>query len=160
MQDLGSYRTPPDWSTGAPRPVLLLWFCLGAPLLANRWLPGSAWRVGLLRCFGARIGPGCRMKPGLRVKFPWRLVVGRHCWLGEAAWIDNLAEVTIGDQVCLSQDCYLCTGNHDFRSPDFGLRLGPIRIDDGAWIAARAVLGPGSSIGAGAVIALGSVVNG
>jgi len=38
-----------------------------------RWLPGSAWRVPLLRAFGARIGSGCRIKPGLRVKFPWRL---------------------------------------------------------------------------------------
>jgi putative colanic acid biosynthesis acetyltransferase WcaF len=160
IQDLGAYRTPPDWSPGAPLHLQLLWFSLGAPLLANRWLPGSGWRVGLLRCFGARIGAGCRIKPGVRVKFPWRLVVGDHCWLGEAAWIDNLAVVTIGDRVCLSQGCFLCTGNHDFRSPGFELRLGPICIEADAWVAARAVLAPGTTIGRGAVVALGAVVHG
>ena len=144
-QRLDCYRTPPDWCPGAPLPVQILWFCLGAPLLASRWLlvlPGES------RCAsGARIGAGCRIKPGLRVKFPWRLLVGDHCWLAEDAWIDNLAPVQIGDRVCLSQGAYLCTGNHDFRSPGFELRLGPIKIDSDAWIAARSVLSPGSQIG-------------
>lgn len=160
IQNLAAYRTPPDWNPGAPRAVLALWFCLGSPLLAARWLPGSAWRVLLLRWFGARIGPNCRIKPGLRVKFPWRLCVGAACWLAEDAWIDNLAPVTLGNRVCLSQATYLCTGNHDFRSPDFQLRLGEIFVGDDAWIAARAVLAPGTRIGAGAVVALGAVVHG
>ena len=160
FQQLDLYRTPPDWHPGASLPQEILWFCLGAPLLAARWLPGSAWRVALLRLSGARIGVGCRIKPGLRVKFPWRLVVGNHCWLAEDAWIDNLAEVQLGDRVCLSQGAYLCTGNHDFRSPGFQLRLGPITIDADAWIAARAVLAPGSRIGTAAVVALGAVVSG
>jgi putative colanic acid biosynthesis acetyltransferase WcaF len=116
--------------------------------------------VALLRVFGARIGSGCRLKPGLRVKFPWRLQVGQACWLAEDAWLDNLAPITIGDRVCLSQGAYLCTGNHDFRSPGFDLRLGPITIAADAWIAARAVLAPGTQIGSGAVVALGAVVNG
>ena len=160
LQNLAAYRTPPGWSTGASFVVQTLWFCLGSPLLAARWLPGSAWRVQLLRAFGARIGNGCRLKPGLRVKFPWRLVVGHHCWLAEEAWIDNLAPVSLGDRVCLSQGAYLCTGNHDFRSPGFDLRLGPITIGSDAWIAARAVIAPGTQIGAGTVVALGAVVSG
>ena len=160
MQQLDRYRTPPDWHPGAPLMIQILWFCIGAPLLAARWLPGSAWRVGLLRSFGGRIGRDCRLKPGLRVKFPWRLQVGQACWLAEDAWIDNLAPVILGDRVCLSQGTYLCTGNHDFRSPAFDLRLGPITIASDSWIAARAVLAPGTRVGSGAVIALGAVVNG
>jgi putative colanic acid biosynthesis acetyltransferase WcaF len=160
IQQLDCYRTPPTWSPGASLAVRSLWFCLGSPLLTARWLPGSAWRVWLLRAFGAQIGSGCRLKPGLRVKFPWRLVVGHHCWLAEDAWIDNLALVTLGDRVCLSQGAYLCTGNHDFRSPGFDLRLGPISIGSDTWIAARAVLAPDCVIGAGAVVALGAVVSG
>ena len=160
QQHLDRYRTPSDWHPGAPLPVQSLWFCIGSPLLALRWLPGSAWRVLLLRAFGAKVGSGCRIKPGLRVKFPWRLKVGRSCWLAEDAWIDNLALVQIGDRVCLSQGTYLCTGNHDFRSTEFELRLGPITIGSDAWIAARAVLAPGCRIGPGAVVALGAVVSG
>ena len=160
IQNLSLYRTPADWHPGAPLFVQILWFCLGSPLLAANWLPGSAWRVLLLRAFGARLGSSCRIKPGLRVKFPWRLRVGRACWLAEGAWLDNLATITLGDRVCISQGAYLCTGNHDFRTQGFNLLLGPISIGSDAWIAARSVVAPGSQIGPGAVVALGSVVSG
>ena len=160
MQLLECYKKPPGWSEGVPRLVWGLWFVLCSPLLSAHWLPGCAWRVVMLRFFGAQIGCCCRIKPGLRVKFPWRLKVGDHCWLAQDAWIDNLAPVTLGDRVCISQGAYLCTGNHDFRSPGFDLRLGPITIGSEAWIAARAVLAPGTVIGPGAVVALGAVVSG
>ena len=159
-QRLDRYRTPPGWHPGAPKVFHALWFCIGAPLLRASWLPGSFWRVLLLRSFGARIGGLCRIKPGLRVKFPWRLNVGEACWLGEDAWLDNLAPICIGDRVCVSQGVYLCTGNHDFNSPDFDLRLGPITIGSDAWIAAYAVVAPGTDVGSGAVVGLGAVVSG
>ena len=160
VQLLDRYRTPSGWHPGTPFLLQCIWFCLGLPLLSARWLPGSAWRVLLLRVFGARIGVGCRIKPGLRVKFPWRLQVGQACWLAEDAWLDNLAPITLGDRVCISQGAYLCTGNHDFRSPGFDLCLGPITICSDVWIAAHAVLAPGTDVGSGAVVALGAVVSG
>jgi putative colanic acid biosynthesis acetyltransferase WcaF len=86
--------------------------------------------------------------------------VGDHCWLGEGLWIDNLAPVRLGQRVCVSQEAYLCTGNHDYRSPGFDLRAEPIHIDDDAWIAARAVLAPGTRVGRGAVVALAAVASG
>ena len=86
--------------------------------------------------------------------------MGEACWLAEDAWLDNLAPITLGDRVCISQGTYLCTGNHDFRSPGFELRLGPITIGSDAWIAACAVLAPGTNVGPGAVVALGAVVSG
>ena len=160
IQRLDRYRLPADYSPGAPLACQLLWFCLGSPLLAARWLPGSAWRRWLLIGFGARLGRGCRLKPGLRVKFPWRLWAGAHCWLGEDVWIDNLAPVRLGDRVCLSQGAYLCTGNHDFRSPGFDLRPGAIELGDDVWVAAAAVLAPGTCLGPGTIAGLGAVVSG
>lgn len=159
LQDLAHYRLPPDWHPGAPRWRQALWLLLGQPLLGSS-LPGTPWRKALLRLFGARLGEGGRLKPGLRVKFPWRLEVGHHFWLGEDVWIDNLAPVRLGDRVCLSQGVYLCTGNHDFRTPTFQLRVQPITIDHDAWIAARAVLAPGTCVGGGAVVTLAAVVKG
>jgi putative colanic acid biosynthesis acetyltransferase WcaF len=160
LQNLPAYRTPFDWHPGASLPIQTFWFCLGSPLLSARWLPGSSWRVLLLRLFGARIGNNCRIKPGLRVKFPWRLSVGHSCWLAEDAWLDNLATISIGDRVCISQGAYLCTGNHNFRSPSFDLRLGTIQIASDVWIAARVVIAPGTCIGPGAVVCLGAVASG
>lgn len=159
IQRLDIYRTPPSWHTGASLRRRVLWRLFGLPLLASH-LPGTAWRQQLLRVFGARIGAGGRLKPQLHITFPWRLVIGDHCWLGEQLWIDNLAPVTLGDNVCLSQGAFLCTGNHDFRTPGFDLRLGPITVESEAWIAARAVLAPGTRVCTGAVVALGAVASG
>ena len=95
-------------------------------------IPGSAHRCFLLRAFGAKIGRGVNIKPRVKVKFPWRLIVGNHSWIGEAVWIDNLAEVEIGANCCVSQGAYLCTGSHDWNSRKFTLITKPIRVEDGA----------------------------
>ncbi|MGH7900059.1 MAG: DapH/DapD/GlmU-related protein [Candidatus Binatia bacterium] len=73
-------------------------------------------------------------------------------------WIDNLARVSIGTNCCVSQDAYLCTGNHDRSRSDFRLLTEEIVIEDRVWIGARAVIGPGVRIGEGARIGLGRVV--
>ena len=137
-----------------------LWFCAGLPILRCASLPGSGWRVALLRLFGAQIGSGARIKPGFRVKYPWRLTVGDDCWLGEDAWIDNLADVVAGDSVCISQGAYLCTGNHDWSDPAFGLITKEIHLGNSSWVGARATIGPGATLGEGSVAAAGSVVTG
>ncbi|MBL8210488.1 MAG: colanic acid biosynthesis acetyltransferase WcaF [Bryobacterales bacterium] len=139
--------------------VQCAWFFVGLPLLRSAWIPSSSFRRWLLRLFGADIAQGVVIKPGVRVKFPWKLTAGRNCWIGEDAWIDNLAHVTLGRDVCLSQGVYLCTGNHDWSDPAFGLRIESIQIDDGAWVAARASLAPGVRIGTHAVVGLGAVVS-
>ncbi|MBF2074591.1 MAG: colanic acid biosynthesis acetyltransferase WcaF [Synechococcales cyanobacterium C42_A2020_086] len=149
--------TPGSYSPGASYGQQLLWYFIGLPLLESHWLPVSAVKVWLLRVFGATVGKGVRIKPGVRVKFPWRLTVGDFVWIGEAVWIDNLAPVTLGDHVCLSQGVYLCTGNHDWSQPTFDLKLGGIEIQTGSWIAAQARIGPGVTVGTGAVLTLGSV---
>jgi putative colanic acid biosynthesis acetyltransferase WcaF len=139
--------------------VRLAWFSIGSPLLRCALIPSSAFRRSLLRAFGAEIGTGTVMQQPFSVKYPWNLRVGAHSWFGEHCWIDNLAPVTIGSNVCISQAAYFCTGNHDWSDPVFALRTRPIKIGDGAWIGARASLAPGVVIGEGAVVALGSVVS-
>ncbi len=135
------------------------WFFLGLPLLRSRLIPSSALRVSLLRLFGAAVGEGVVIKPGVHIKYPWHLHVGDHCWLGEECWIDNLTTVRLGTSVCVSQGVYLCTGNHDWKDPAFGLMVAPIVLGDGAWAGARSVLMPGVTLGTGAVAAAGSVVS-
>ena len=144
---------------GRSRSVQAAWFFLGNPVLRCSVIPSSGLRVWLLKRFGARIGAGAVIKPGVRVKYPWKLSIGTDCWIGEDCWIDNLAPVSIGSDVCLSQGVYLCTGNHDWSDPAFGLIVKPITIGDGAWIAAKAVVAPGVEIGECAIAAMGSVVN-
>jgi putative colanic acid biosynthesis acetyltransferase WcaF len=86
------------------------------------------------------------------------LTVGNNVWLGEDCWIDNLAPVSIGNSACLSQGCYICTGNHDWSDPTFGLIVKPIEIGVSAWVGAHALIAPGVVLEAGAVAAAGSIV--
>ena len=137
-----------------------LWFFAGQRLVGSAWIPSSAMRVTLLRWFGARIGQGVVIKPSVEVKYPWHLVIGDHCWVGERVWIDNLTTVRMENNVCVSQGVYLCTGNHDWSDPGFGLLIAPIQLGEGSWAGAQCTLLPGAVLGRGAVAAAGAVVSG
>jgi putative colanic acid biosynthesis acetyltransferase WcaF len=157
MIDLSAY-TVGAYHPGRGIVIRGLWFFFGLPLVRATWNPWSAVRAALLRVFGAKIGRGVVLRPGMRVKNPWLLQVGDYCWIGEDAWIDNLAPVILGNHVVISQGAYLCTGTHDCSSPGFDLRTRSIHLHDGAWVAAKAVLLPGVVLGECAVASAGSVV--
>jgi putative colanic acid biosynthesis acetyltransferase WcaF len=142
---------------GRPRLVEALWIACRVFAFAS-CNPFNGMRVAALRLFGARVGRRVVVKPGLKVKFPWRLEIGDECWIGEDCWIDNLAAVTIGRNSCISQGAYLCTGNHDWTKQSFDLLARPIRIGDGVWVAAKAIVAPGVTVGDGAIVTLGTVV--
>jgi putative colanic acid biosynthesis acetyltransferase WcaF len=155
--DLARYDN--SWySPGRSLFVRALWFFFGLPILRSTLIPSSALRRGLLRLFGASIGKNAVLKPGVVVKYPWLLSVGDSSWIGECVWIDNVAQVDIASDVCISQGAYLCTGNHDWSDPAFGLVLGPIAIRRGAWLGARVIVCPAVIIGERAVVCAGSVV--
>jgi putative colanic acid biosynthesis acetyltransferase WcaF len=157
MVDL-SHPDNSDYDKGRSLPLRILWHFAGFALVRSYCVPISAIKVAVLRLFGAQIGKGVYIKPGLKVKFPWYLSVGDHCWLGEDLWIDNLATVTIGSHVCVSQGAYLCTGNHDWKTPNMKLFRKPIALEEGCWIGAKAVLCPGVTIGREAIVTVGAVV--
>jgi putative colanic acid biosynthesis acetyltransferase WcaF len=136
------------------------WMFVGQPLFRSVWFQSSKLRAQLLCLFGARIGQRVVIRQGVTVKYPWHLVVGDDCWIGEQVWIDNLATVRLGNDVCLSQGVYLCTGNHDWSDPAFGLFVSGIEIQDGAWAGAKSILMPGARLGEAAICAAGSVVSG
>lgn len=127
-------------------------------ILLNPVVTSYSLKRLVLRAFGAEVGAGVVIKPAVHIKHPWRLKIGDDCWIGERAWIDNLEQVTLGDDVCLSQGAYLCTGNHIWTDPRMPLVPQPITIQDGAWVAAFARVGPGVTIGARSVVAMGAVI--
>lgn len=157
VPDLSRYAAP-EFDRGRSRIVEGLWMLIQA-LFVSSWLPGSAHRRLLLRLFGAKIGARVVIKPGVRVKFPWRLRIGDNSWIGECAWIDNLAPVAIDHDCCISQGAYLCTGSHDWSAAGFDLMTRPITLEAGAWVGARATVGPGVTLGRGAVLGLGSTAS-
>ena len=154
--NLAAY-TPGNFDRGASALREVLW------ILASFWLfrlcpfKFYALKRAALRFFGARVGHGTVIKPSVRITFPWKLTLGDHVWLGDECWLFNLAPIVIEDHVCISQRAFLCTGNHDYKSPKFDLITKPIRIQTGAWIGANAFVGPGVTVGAHSVLSAGSV---
>jgi putative colanic acid biosynthesis acetyltransferase WcaF len=143
---------------GRGRLVRALWYLVSLLFFESGCAPVSGPKRLLLRLFGAKIGQGVVIKPQVWIKYPWRLVVGNHCWIGQGVWIDNLADVRLGDHVCISQQVYICTGSHDYRRRTFDLIVRPVEVQSGAWLGARALVLGGVTVGANAVVAAGSVV--
>ncbi|MER6980083.1 putative colanic acid biosynthesis acetyltransferase [Streptomyces carpinensis] len=138
--------------------VQAAWFAVLRLVFVRWWFP-ARWRPALLRAFGARIGQRVLIRHGVRVHWPWRLEVGDDVWIGEGAWLLNLEPITIGSDVCVSQEALLCTGSHQRRSSTFEFDNAPIRVEPGAWVAARAVVLRGVTVGRGAVVGAASVAH-
>jgi len=155
--NLGMYDNS-DFDRGAPRWKRGLWVLVRWVFFQNPCPWGSAFRSALLRAFGAKIGKGVCLGSNVYISFPWRLAVGDHVWIGDDVGILSLAQVTIESNVCVARRSFLCTGSHDFRREDFKLKVAPILIRTGSWIAIGSLIMPGVTIGGGAVVSAGSVV--
>jgi putative colanic acid biosynthesis acetyltransferase WcaF len=155
-RDLAAF-TGAGYDIGRGRSVQALWMFLSGAIVMRWWCPAKL-RVAILRAFGATIGDGVLIRHRVRVHWPWKLHIGDHSWIGEGAWLLNLAPISIGDNVCVSQEAFLCTGSHDRRSPTFEFDNGPIVVENGAWIAARATILRGVTIGARATVGATTLV--
>lgn len=116
-------------------------------------------KVFLLRLFGAKIGENVVIKPKVNIKYPWKLSVGNHCWIGESVWIDNLAQVSIENHVCISQGAFLICGNHNYKISSFDLMVAPIVLKEGSWVGAKSIVGPGVTLHGHSILSLGSVAS-
>ena len=156
--DLSHYDN--SWyDTGGSSIKRILWYFTNVLFFKNYLNPSSGLKVWLLRLFGAKIGNGVVMKPGVNVKYPWLLYIGDHTWIGENVWIDNLAMVRIGSNVCISQGAMLLCGNHNYKKTTFDLMIGEITLENGSWIGARSVVCPRVTTHSHAVLGVSSVAN-
>lgn len=123
-------------------------------LVAFGLTPGPLYGVRslILRVFGAKVGRHVRVARSAAIQFPWNLEIGDWSSIGDAARIYNLGPVTIGRKATVSQGAHLCAGTHDPADPAMRLRKPPIHIGDQAWVCADAFVGPGVTLGEGAVL--------
>lgn len=136
----------------ANRAYRALWQVAWGGLAAWTPPPLFAWRTALLRLFGAQIHPTARVYGKTRVWYPPNLVMDAHALLGPGVNCYNQAPISVGAKAIVSQGAHLCAGTHDINDPNFQLIAKPIAIGAQAWVAAEAFVGPGVSIGEGAVL--------
>lgn len=127
-----------------------------------RWSPRGlhSFRVALLRLFGATIPANgqVRIYPTARVIYPWKLTCAARVMIGPRVNLYNLAPITLGYGVQLSQSVHLCAGTHDYLRWAMPLLAQPIHIEANVWLGAEVFVGPGVTIGELAVIGARSVV--
>jgi len=136
--------------------VQAAWFASSNLLFRRWWFPARV-RPHLLRMFGAQVGNCVLIRHDVRIHWPWKLQLGDSVWIGEGAWLLNLAPIVIGDNVCISQESVICTGGHDPRDEAFSFANSEILIESGAWLGLRSMVKPGSHIGRDACIAAGMI---
>ena len=136
----------------------ILWYYCNLIFFKTGWFPFYGLKNFLLKLFGATVGKGVLIKPFVNIKYPWFLVIGNNVWIGEEVWIDNLALVTIGNNVCISQGALLLTGSHDYKSETFDLIVNPITLENSVWICAKAIVCSGVVCHTNSMITAGSII--
>lgn len=116
------------------------------------------WRQFLLRSFGAEIGKGSRVAPSCFIWAPWNLKMGIYACLADGVDCYTQAEIVMGDYSTISQRAFLCTASHSIRTLQRPLFARPIRIEAHSWVCAEAFVGPGVTVGEGAVVGARSVM--
>ena len=105
-----------------------------------------------MRLFGAKVASTANIYATATVFMPWNLVMKDHACLASGVDCYNAVPIEIGVNATVSQRSFLCTASHDISSSRHEQTERPIVIADRAWVAAEAFIGPGVTIGEGAVV--------
>jgi putative colanic acid biosynthesis acetyltransferase WcaF len=83
---------------------------------------------------------------------PWKLEMGDYSCLGDYVICYNVGGICIGAHSTISQYSYLCSSSHDYKHTNMPQIFAPIIIEDQVWICADVFVGPGVTVGQGAVV--------
>jgi putative colanic acid biosynthesis acetyltransferase WcaF len=112
----------------------------------------------LLRLFGADIAATAIIYPTARIWAPWNLRMAERSVLGDRVECYCVDRVSLHERAVVSQLAYLCAATRDIRSLEKPLVTRPIVVERDAWVCARAFVGPGVTVGEGAVVGACAVV--
>ncbi len=148
-----------SWYNPGPRWKIIIWLLINIFIFKSSLPFPQFLKIKLLKMFGCKLGKNVLIKPNVNIKYPWFLDIGNDVWIGEEVWIDNLAHISIGSNVCISQGAMLLCGNHNYKKTGFDLIVKPITIENGVWIGAQAIVCPGVIIRSHAILSVGSIAS-
>lgn len=128
---------------------IICWLLLVRPIPRNMC---CGWKRLLLRLWGAKIADNAIVYSNCKIFAPWNLTMEGNSCIASNTDIYNAADVIMKEGAIVSQYSYLCTATHDIRDKDFRLYSLPIVLEKNSWVAAKCFIGPGVTIGEGAVV--------
>lgn len=134
------------------------WGVVWALLFRPSLRPMHAWRVFLLRIFGARIGEQVHIHASCKIWAPWQLEIADRVGVGERVIFYNMGPLRIGKEAVISQGAHLCGGTHDYNHPLFQLTAAEIHVEAQAWVCTEAFVGLGVTVPRGAVVGARAVL--
>lgn len=136
-------------------------YFLDFELMLLRWvgyIPFHFIRRSLYRLSGIKLGRGSTIHMWANFFQPRNITIGEGTVIGDHAFLDGRAKLTIGSHVDIASSVLIYNSEHDLTSNEFTAIEEKVEIGDYVFIGPRAIILPGVRIGKGAVIAAGAVV--
>lgn len=149
---------PPSPHSLANRVARAVWGIIWLALFRPSPKVMHGWRRFLLRLFGARIDPTAKVHASAKIWAPWNLEMEYESCLSAHVDCYCVDKVRLGAFSVVSQYSFLCTAGHDIRFLNLPLTTAAVTIEERAWVAADAFVGPGVTVGQGAIVGARSTV--
>ncbi|PIP57423.1 acetyltransferase [Candidatus Woesebacteria bacterium CG22_combo_CG10-13_8_21_14_all_39_10] len=136
-------------------------YFLDFELMLLRWvghIPIHFKRKWFYRLFGMKIGRGSTIHMWANFFQPKNISIGQDSIIGDHAFLDGRAKLTIGNHVDIASSVMIYNSEHDLTREDFSAIEEPVEIGDYVFIGPRVIILPGVKIGRGAIVAAGAVV--
>ena len=122
-------------------------------------VPSHHIRLSYLKLILGGLGKHSTVCRNVEIRVPRNIYIGNHTIINKKTLLDGRGgRIVIGDNVDIAQEVNIWTSQHDYNDDYHKLDNAGVTIDDYAWVAARATVIPGVSVGRGAVVGTCSLV--
>lgn len=114
----------------------------------------------LCKLTGHVVYPSVVIQPSFNTDCGKNIHFGKRIFINSGCKFQDQGGIYIGDDVLIGHNCVIATINHDL-NPDkrADMSFAPVHIGNKVWIGSNATILPGVTIGDGAIVAAGAVVN-
>lgn len=116
----------------------------------------------ILKKIFKRIGNNVNIRPYIKFASGKNISLGNNSSIGERSFLQDVAEIEIGNDVLIGDQCMILTLNHAFKKDKLirtqESEYKKVVIGNDVWLGARSTILPGVVIGNGAIVGAGAVV--